>query len=53
MILIKLKFILINLMNIVEMNELSAKNDRLIWNSVKAGSKGRAICSQRLKFTTM
>ena len=33
--------------------ELSAKNDRLIWNSVKAGSKGRAICSQRLKFTAM
>ena len=26
---------------------------RRIWNSVKAGSKGRAICSQRLKFTAM
>ena len=29
MTLLKLKFILINLMNIVGMNELSAKNDRL------------------------
>ncbi|MEE0185657.1 MAG: hypothetical protein U0I40_04300, partial [Oscillospiraceae bacterium] len=33
--------------------ELSAKNDRLIWNSGKAGLKDRAICSQRWRFTAM
>lgn len=33
--------------------ELSAKNDRLIWNSVKGGLKGRAICSQKWRFTAM
>jgi len=33
--------------------ELSAKNDRLILNSVKAGLNGKEICSQRLRFTAM
>ena len=33
--------------------ELSAKNDRLTWNSVKVVWKGRAICSKRWKSTAM
>ena len=33
--------------------ELSAKNDRLIWNSGRGVSNGRVICSQRWRFTVM
>jgi site-specific DNA recombinase len=33
--------------------ELSAKNDRLIWNSGKAGLNAKEICSQRWRFTAM
>ena len=42
MILLKLKFIRINLMNIAEMNKLSAKNDRLMWiitNRIEVGEQ--------------